>query len=229
MRRRYVAAIVASGLVLAAIVAVSLPRTRSLTFCVYDAAAKPERPGKPDKPGKPEPEPKPDYYEILGKWKTTPVKYVYSMPDLGEVLEASSEEWDMHTSTELVSIPSYDSTANFDPPMFRDRRNEVSFGDYAQEGVIAVCRMWMRGKRIVEFDMMLDTDFDWGDAQIEEGVMDIQNIATHEFGHGIAGLGDIYDYKYDYITMYGYADYGETQKRTIEAEDEEGLQANYGP
>ena len=47
--------------------------------------------------------------------------------------------------------------------------------------------------------------------------MDIQNIATHELGHGIVGLDDIYSDQFREITTYGYASYDEIKKRTIEA------------
>jgi len=38
-------------------------------------------------------------------------------------------------------------------------------------------------REIVEFDILLDTDFDWGTSGAA-GVMDLQNILTHELGHG---------------------------------------------
>ena len=116
-------------------------------------------------------------------------------------------------------------------------KNEISFGNYDQAGVIAVCRMWVtRGKpserRILEFDILFDTDFDWGDATVDPGLMDLQNIATHELGHGMAGLDDIYDASWDYLTMYGYSSEGDTAKRSIEGTattgDIGGLKANYG-
>ncbi|PJA83788.1 MAG: peptidase M10A and M12B matrixin and adamalysin, partial [Candidatus Nealsonbacteria bacterium CG_4_9_14_3_um_filter_37_29] len=56
---------------------------------------------------------------------------------------------------------------------------------------------------------------------------DLQNIATHELGHGV-GLGDVYETACSEVTMYGYSNYGETQKRTLEAPDITGLQTLYG-
>ncbi len=80
---------------------------------------------------------------------------------------------------------------------------------------------------------MFDIDFSWGDAgptsESELGdtsVMDLQNIATHELGHG-AGLADLYDDQASEQTMYGYASYGETKKRTLNTGDIAGIQALY--
>ncbi|NIP29559.1 MAG: peptidase M10A and M12B matrixin and adamalysin, partial [Candidatus Dadabacteria bacterium] len=64
-------------------------------------------------------------------------------------------------------------------------------------GVIAVTVIWgyFSGppsiREIVEFDVLFDTDFTWGNATVNPTLMDLQNIATHEIGHG-AGLGDLY-------------------------------------
>ncbi|MBU2577818.1 matrixin family metalloprotease, partial [Patescibacteria group bacterium] len=96
-------------------------------------------------------------------------------------------------------------------------------------GVIAVTTIWYNPatKAIVEFDIMFDTDWTWGDATIDTAKMDLQNIATHEFGHGV-GLADVYDSACSAVTMYGYSDYGETQKKTLETPDITGLQKLYG-
>ena len=67
-------------------------------------------------------------------------------------------------------------------------------------------------REIIEFDIMFDTDYHWGDADVYWDVMDLQNVATHEFGHGI-GLDDYYECELE--TMYGYSTYGETIKRDL--------------
>ena len=56
--------------------------------------------------------------------------------------------------------------------------------------------------------------------------MDFANIATHELGHSV-GLDDLYDDKCREQTMHGYADYGETKKRTLEAGDIAGISKLY--
>jgi len=114
-----------------------------------------------------------------------------------------------------------------------DDTNTVSFGDYASDGVIAVCRVSgiFRGppssREITEFDVMFDTDFSWGDATANSALMDLQNIATHELGHAL-GLGDLYNSECNTQTMYGYSWYGDIQKRDLDSGDIMGLNILYG-
>lgn len=191
--------------------------------------------GGKDKPG--------EGYELLGKgvkWKELPVTYHVDPSSSGLTVEfvtgaiyESAEEWDSHTSTELFNDVYYvidDGSWDSDAP---DGRNELLFGDYPEENVIAVAITWgyfygPPGQReIVEFDIMFDVDFTWGDATSDPSVMDLQNIATHEFGHGV-GLADLYEDQWSEQTMYGYATYGETKKRTLESGDIAGIQTLYG-
>lgn len=120
-------------------------------------------------------------------------------------------------------------SADWDNP---DGRNEIVFGDVPYANAIAVTIVWgifggrPSQREIVEFDMIFDdVDFDWsigGSAT----TMDLQNIATHEFGHAV-GLGDLYN-SCTQETMYGYSTEGETKKCTLEPGDEAGLLALYG-
>jgi len=57
--------------------------------------------------------------------------------------------------------------------------------------------------------------------------MDLQNIATHEIGHGV-GLADVYQTACSEVTMYSYSTEGEIIKRTFETPDITGLQKLYG-
>jgi len=178
------------------------------------------------------------------KWKKLPVSYVINPNNpLQTELDANlflsavnsaAEEWDMHTSVEILEDSQnidYSAVAGV-----QDYKNVVAFGDYAEEGVIALTTVWYNPstKSIVEFDIMFDIDWTWGNADLnndgiaDQQVMDIQNIATHEFGHAI-GLGDVYSSACSEVTMYGYSDYGEVKKRTLEKPDITGLQSLYGP
>jgi len=131
----------------------------------------------------------------------------------------------------------YSATWDTEAP---DYKNELVFGDYHEEGVIAVCIVWgyFRGppstRRIVEFDIMFNTDYTWGYAGVTDednpydlDIMDLQNIATHELGHSV-GLGDLYDDVASEETMYGLSEYGETKKRTLYLGDIAGIQKLYG-
>ncbi len=176
-------------------------------------------------------------YKLLGvKWNTLPVSYVINPNNpqglsKGFVIGAIStaaETWDSATSRELFNDAyTVDSTAKYGT---FDFKNAIAFGDYPNNGVIAITSIWYTrfGKQIVEFDILFNTRFAWGDAATANtGVMDLQNIATHELGHG-AGLGDLYSTTCSEVTMYGYSDNGETSKRTLELADIAGLQKMYG-
>ena len=193
---------------------------------------------KPEAAKAPKP---PSCYKFLTptkiRWKTLPVSYIINPANL-QVLDETfvttaifngAEEWDEWTSKELMNDAySIDYTATYGAQNYQ---NTISFGDYPTEGVIAVTTVWYNPatKAIVEFDIMFDTDWIWGDAANPEtpSVMDLQNIATHEFGHGV-GLGDIYDSACSEVTMYGYSNYGEIKKRNLEQPDITGLQTLYG-
>jgi len=145
----------------------------------------------------------------------------------------AASEWDSHTSKTLFSNYISDPTANWDNTT-PDGRNEFSFGNYPEPGVIAVTVVWgyfsgsPQTREIKEFDVLFNNNFDpWGDAAVDPSVMDLRNIATHEIGHGL-GLDDVYNSVCNQVTMYGYSDYGETIKRTLEQPDITGLQKLYG-
>ncbi len=175
-------------------------------------------------------------YKLLGvKWKNAPVSYAinpanpYNLSEtsVASAISTSVETWDAATSIELFNNAyGMDYAAQYG---VRDSKNSVVFGDYPDNNVIAVTSIWYTrlGKQIVEFDMLFNTRFVWGDSTTAGGVMDLQNIATHEFGHA-AGLGDIYSSTCSAVTMYGYSGYGETQKRTLGLPDITGLQKMYG-
>ena len=169
------------------------------------------------------------------KWTVLPANYVINPTNpqyLGEdfiksAVFNSAETWDAATSKELMNDTyTIDYTATYG---VQDYENAITFGNYPTAGVIAVTTVWYNPatKAIVEFDVMFDTDWTWGDATLDSTKMDLQNIATHELGHGV-GLADVYDSVCSLVTMYGYSDYGEIIKRTLEQPDITGLQKLYG-
>jgi len=175
-------------------------------------------------------------YKLLGvKWKELPTDYVINPTNSDGLSEAfitnafstSAETWDSDTSAELFNDSySIDYNSHYGIQNFE---NTLEFGSYPDDGVIAVTSVWFtrRGKKIVEFDILFNERFAWGDATSDSSLMDLQNIAVHELGHGI-GLDDIYSLSCSDVTMYGFSDTGETKKRTLEAPDIEGLQKMYG-
>jgi len=182
-------------------------------------------------------------YAFLGRgveWKDFPVNYVID-PDNSDGLTEEfvtnamflgAEEWDSHTDADLFGTYSIDYSLSWDSDA-PDGENELVFGDYPQDGVIAVAIVWgyytgpPQLRKIVEFDVLFDTDYVWGDASTNSEVMDLQNIATHEIGHG-AGLADLYDTVCAEETMYGYSGNGDIEKRDLNAGDIVGIQKLYG-
>lgn len=176
-------------------------------------------------------------YKLLGvTWKTLPVNYVINPTNsqgltenfVNNAISNGAETWDANTISELFN-PSTISSGPETEYRNQNYVNAVSFGNYPDSNVIAVTTIWYTpvGRKIVEFDVMFDTDWAWGDAAVNPSVMDLQNIAIHELGHGV-GLGDIYSSSCSEVTMYGYSNYGETKKRTLELPDITGLQKMYG-
>ncbi len=185
---------------------------------------------KPDNPGKP---PKPDgrgkeWYKYSGiHWASSdlPVNYVVDNElDYG-IIVTSFETWDDEIFTELFDIGiSGEVTAGF-----LDDINALSYGDDPRADVIAVTYIWYYrdSGEIVEIDTLFDMDYTWGDAILNPKVMDLRNIATHEFGHWLV-LDDLYKRPASTQTMYGYSTYGEIIKRTLESGDIAGIQEIYG-
>ncbi len=174
-------------------------------------------------------------YSLMGiKWTTFPVTYTINPTNpqgldesfITGALSQSTKSWDDATSRALFGAYTVDSSAPFGVV---DGKNAMVFGNnYPTAGVIAVTYTWYYSisRRIVEFDISFETDYQWGDAAVYPTKMDVQDIATHEIGHGV-GLKDLYNTCKE-ETMYGYASYGETKKRTLNAGDIAGIKAIYG-
>ncbi|MEK6882552.1 MAG: matrixin family metalloprotease [Nanoarchaeota archaeon] len=175
-------------------------------------------------------------YKLMGvKWRTTPLNYIInpSNPDslsegfVASAISESAETWDSATSRELFNNTyKINYTANYGN---QDFNNVIDFGNLNDDRAIAVTTIWYTivGKQIVEYDIRFNTQFKWGDATINSSLMDLRNIAVHEKGHGF-GLADIYSTACSEVTLYGYSNYGETKKRTLEQPDITGLQKLYG-
>jgi len=115
-------------------------------------------------------------------------------------------------------------------PYILNNLNQVSFGDL-DNGTIAVTVVWgiwggpTFGREIVAWDQIYNTDYQWSDSG-ELNKIDFWNIAIHELGHSM-GLSDIYNSSCSEVTMYGYGDYGETKKQTLELADITGINLLY--
>lgn len=170
----------------------------------------------------------PHYKLLRYEWSNTADYYInpsnrygFTISAVESDIKASADEWDDETSFDVFS---YAGTTSMSAGR-RDYRNVVSWGSY-RSGVIAVTYIWYRGAQILETDTRMNTYYRWS-LSGEAGKMDVQNIMTHEFGHW-AGLADLYNSGDRWLTMYGYASYGETYKQTLGWGDIKGLLAVYG-
>lgn len=141
-----------------------------------------------------EPEPSSNCYDFLTgsmpKWDWIE-NYYYSSSDLGQSSGTAAQKWNVAAQTTVLGqgIPGTYAWGRY------DNRNSVSYGDYAEEGVIGVTMVWYRGKTIYEYDIMYDTDF-------FPGALDLDTVVLHEMGHA-AGMGDLYSTECSDQVMYG--------------------------
>lgn len=203
-------------------------------------AKTPEKPSPPTKTS--------GTYTVFAKWNLQDLPIEYEINPSGSGLQASfaastielsANEWDDGAystwggvSSDLFSYAgastlTYADLAWTDSDL--DGKNTIVWGNYPQSGVIAVTLIWYSNDRqIIEFDMVFDTNYKWGNADTDTGAfMDLQNIATHELGHAV-GLGDLYRRTTTQETMYGYANYAETIKRDLYNGDKAGIKSLYG-
>lgn len=165
------------------------------------------------------------------KWKAAEPYVVDSGMDA--VLVAKDlETWDAQVTFDIFGSQDLGSTVDGADTVSPDDKNEVMWGNIADSNAIAVAIVWgifsgnPSWREIVEYDVVFDTDYVWGDAEVDLSVMDFENIATHEFGHA-AGLADLYETSCAEQTMYGYANNGEWNKRSLEVGDKAGIKELY--
>jgi len=103
-----------------------------------------------------------------------------------------------------------------------DYVNGVMWGKISA-GAIAITYVWYyTGMGIIaDIDTVFNSHYPWavfnsakGECQATPDAYDVQDIATHEFGHWV-GLDDLYSTYDRDLTMYGYGAGGELTKRTL--------------
>jgi len=112
-----------------------------------------------------------------------------------------------------------------------DGKNEVLFGDINSPGAIAVTIVWgifrgpPSGRELVEWDQVYDdVDYNWSEDCLSNDCtskMDFDNIVNHEIGHsfGISHPGS----ECTEETMYAFASFNETKKRSLFTGDIAGI------
>lgn len=172
-----------------------------------------------------------DFKFIIGgiKWfntisyKVNPSGSDLSETDVLNAIVASATTWDSETSFSLYSSLTTTSTDNV---VSGDGNNTVGWGSL-DPGIIAVTYLWFNPatKEIVEFDTVFNTYYTWSTTGAYDA-MDLQNIATHEFGHN--GLNDLRPPKDWALTMYGYSNFGDIDKQSLGTGDILGIKELYG-
>lgn len=79
---------------------------------------------------------------------------------------------------------------------------------------------------ITEADVTFNAQYATWSCTGAAGNMDVENVATHEFGHSL-GLGDMYGVADSEKTMFGGTGNGETKRRTLWPTDVEGAEHLY--
>ena len=192
-----------------------LPQLERRVFIHYRRGfAKPKDRGKPTKNGTSE------CFSLLAKgasWKTPePYRTTFEVP---------VATWEFNNDIDI-----FGSVVDGGPPIgpftgLMDGENTAQFGPYNNANVIAVTVVWgvfggpPGNRRLVEWDLLMNDSFAWGDAEADN--MDRENIAAHELGHA-AGLGHPPDTCTE-ETMYAFASLGETKKRSLEDGDRAGI------
>lgn len=152
---------------------------------------------------------------------------------VGSAAALGMEEWETPEGADLdIYGPlTEDTTVTYDGGSYRGY-NTISFEHLSDPGVIGIASVWgyfggrPNRREIVEAHVVLNDDFEWGDASVDPSLMDVENILTHELGH-VAGMGDLYDAAAGDETMYGYSDEGETKKRDLYKGDITGVKKLY--
>ena len=161
------------------------------------------------------------------KWPDTDIPVGYYVNEntndtTGEGLacQAASQTWSSVPASSFA-FQYIGSTTRLAPSL--DGYNVLSWGSTG--GSIATTYVWYMGSTIIECDMEFEDGYNWGTTGAFN-LMDVQNIATHEFGHFLLLL-DLYNSADSEKTMYGYGSYGETKKRTLDPDDIAGVSFIY--
>ena len=168
------------------------------------------------------------------RWKSAslPVKYYTNVSSLfSGAVTASSDTWN--------AVGTYFQLKNTGKTTLKprgDNWNVVYSGSFGNTQWLAQTITYyvlVRDRRrqivdqyITECDLQINTYYRWGNGQ-SGSYFDIQNVATHEFGHWVL-LNDLYTASEKDMTMYGYAGMNETKKRSLEPVEHQGLIAIYG-
>ena len=164
-----------------------------------------------------------------------------SSADIINAVREGMEEWNSVLATPML-IYNGTGDVNLGPTAKTSRSgfNSISFVKIPNEnGKVVLAKTWTyvstkrltdmpASRGILECDILFNTDVLWVDVNNTRlsGGYDLQSTATHELGHTL-GLGDVDDFSYSYVTMYGSGVAESTHQRTLEKPDLVGLSKLY--
>ena len=165
------------------------------------------------------------------KWfaSTTVVEYIISgdedVSGGNSAIETAEATWDGFITTRAFTHN--DATTQINPCTGASNKVQWAAIDGAGDtlATASVCRN-VATKEIAGFVITIDTDESWTANGTTTTAFDVENVASHEFGH-VAGLGHDNPPRSGCLTMYTFAGEGETQKRTLGLGDKLGMDALY--
>ena len=171
-------------------------------------------------------------WKNLEPWQFNPTNTFGLDPNqLFTTESADIQKWETAAQFNILANGALTGAALTASTTATDGLNAVYFGPLADNSTIAVTIVWgifsgpTFNRKLVEWDQVFNTNYPWS-LSGEVGKMDFENISTHELGHAV-GMADIYTSSCSAVTMYGYANFGDTNKRTLEAPDITGINGLY--
>jgi len=170
-------------------------------------------------------------WESTMQYEVNPSSSGLDSAQVQTTLKSSLETWDSETSFELFDDElGITNEGFFSGVEDGERINRVTWGKLPWVNAIAVNYFWFytATKEMIESDVVFSTDYTWSlDNECSGDKMDLQSIATHEFGHN--GLNDLYMPPSVKLTMHGISyGYCEIHKRDLGTGDVSGIKALYG-
>jgi hypothetical protein len=188
-------------------------------------------------------------------WPNLPVEYRVNLANSGDdgnylaAVNAGIQAWEDDTNSSFDATflgTTSKKTTTAEPRARMDGNNVIGWGSTNHFGsntiAVVVYFYYTATLQMVEADMRFNQDFPWSsnggpdgpdaiaDPDITPGLagfFDVQGIATHEGGHFVAGLTDIYDQTESELTMYGYGSTGELYARTLGYGDQLSIASAY--
>ena len=164
------------------------------------------------------------------KWPgTNPIVDYYIGENISSWTEAIKKAGNTWSAEAFFTLNYAGTTPN--TKSSKNNKNEIMFSKLGSN-TIGQASYWFSGSRILECDLILNSDMKWStDEKTPSGYYDVQTITLHEMGHWL-NLRDLYgnygDGEYDQAkVMYGFG-YTGRNKRNLHPDDANGIFWIYG-